>query len=131
VGYAPLHWAADQGHVEIVNILLKFGADVDIKTNDNETPLHFAAWMGRPKVVKILLENGADVNARERMWLTPLDKLVSHVKKPISKNYLEAAKILLENGASPYLRNKFRMNAFEFASSNNLHELVKIMIYYS
>ena len=39
-GNIPLHRAASMGHVEIVNLLLKYKADVTIRTKAELTALH-------------------------------------------------------------------------------------------
>ena len=42
-GISALHHAARYNHLEIVMLLVKHGADVNIKNDDNQTPLHFCA----------------------------------------------------------------------------------------
>ena len=40
---SPLHWACDKGHVEVAKVLIKFGANLEIKTQvflDNFTYLY-------------------------------------------------------------------------------------------
>ncbi|MGL9732121.1 MAG: ankyrin repeat domain-containing protein [Wolbachia sp.] len=49
---------------EIVELLIKEGANVNERNNRNETPLHLAAFLGRRKNVRALIKNGAEVNAR-------------------------------------------------------------------
>lgn len=39
-GWTPLHDASDEGHVEVVKLLIKSGAQLDIK---NKVKLHFLA----------------------------------------------------------------------------------------
>ena len=41
--YAPLHYSAMLRHKVSVELLLDYGADVDIRTIKMETPLHLAA----------------------------------------------------------------------------------------
>jgi ankyrin repeat protein len=38
----PLHFAADRGHIEIVNILIANGADVNAVDEEGQTPLMIA-----------------------------------------------------------------------------------------
>src|SRR5262245_63418932 len=64
-GYTPLILAAQQGHAEVMEPLIKAGADVNAKTSNSTTPLMFAAASGNTKAVKVLLDRGADVNAME------------------------------------------------------------------
>ncbi|KAK2714306.1 hypothetical protein QYM36_008760 [Artemia franciscana] len=58
---APLHYAVDLGHKEIVEILVAKGADVNINYI-NQTPLILATKKNHTDIVKFLIENGANVN---------------------------------------------------------------------
>lgn len=44
-GFTALHLAADRGHLEIVKLLIDAGADLDIKTDDEETALHLGMYI--------------------------------------------------------------------------------------
>ena len=39
----PLHKAAECGNLEMVKILIQMGADIEAKTEYEQTPLHFSA----------------------------------------------------------------------------------------
>ena len=43
LGWAPLHLAAVEGHLPIVQILIAKGADINIRNNNGQTPLFVAA----------------------------------------------------------------------------------------
>jgi ankyrin repeat protein len=58
---APLHVAAECGHVDIVKHLLSAGAQVDVLNQDRDTPLTYAVMKNRTEVVKILVKAGANV----------------------------------------------------------------------
>ena len=47
-GTAPLHLAAEQGHVAVARRLLQRGADKDLASPNGMTPLRLAALNGRP-----------------------------------------------------------------------------------
>jgi ankyrin repeat protein len=69
-GATPLHLAARDGRLEIVDVLLKAGARADIADDRGSTPLHWAA--GHPGVISILVERGASVNMVDRSGRTVL-----------------------------------------------------------
>jgi len=58
----PLHIAARHGHLEVAELLLNAGAEVDGGDSDQSTALDVAAVMRQPEMVALLLEAGADPN---------------------------------------------------------------------
>jgi hypothetical protein len=48
----PLHWALENGHLEVVRFLLAHGANVDSRDSSNKTPLHWASENGHLEVVQ-------------------------------------------------------------------------------
>lgn len=54
----PLHVAANFGHRNIVEILLKNAASVLVKDSHFWTPLHFAAFNGNADLIKLLFRSG-------------------------------------------------------------------------
>lgn len=93
-----LHLAAEKGHVANVELLLRRGAEVDLRDRtDNATALHWAAAGGHLAVAKRLLSAGADIDgAGDRHavgvlgWATCFDQV--HAK---------VAEFLLSRGARP------------------------------
>ena len=62
-GRTPLQYAAREGHVDIVKMLIENDAKVNATDFNDCTALHHAARGGHVDVVKVLIQNGADVNA--------------------------------------------------------------------
>ena len=64
-GWAPLHYAATNGHDDIVKVLLDHSAYIDAGSPNGTTPLMMAARGGHVSTVKLLLDNGADLTREE------------------------------------------------------------------
>ncbi|BBN16069.1 hypothetical protein MPTK1_7g03250 [Marchantia polymorpha subsp. ruderalis] len=60
---APLHVAAQQGQLQILQVLLERGAQVNILNSSGQTPLMLACKSGRWSCIEPLLEAGANVLA--------------------------------------------------------------------
>lgn len=90
-GWSLLHWASQEGHTDIIKLLVENGADVDAKFLRNITPLFNATGEGNLSVVTTLLQLGADVNSNGRNG-TALHNAVVY-------GYKEIAKLLIVSGA--------------------------------
>ncbi|MCF7853260.1 MAG: ankyrin repeat domain-containing protein [Candidatus Pacebacteria bacterium] len=56
-GWTPLMWAAAEGNLEVVKILLESGADKERKDADKDTAYSFAVRKGHSEVVRLLKES--------------------------------------------------------------------------
>jgi ankyrin repeat protein len=70
--YSPLHHAVDLGNKKAVELLIRYGADINLKDLAGNTPLHFAALEGDLKLIRVLMENGADEEITNERGETPL-----------------------------------------------------------
>ena len=55
-GATPLHYAAQQGHVEAIKLLAQLGAQVDARDEDGETPLQTSIHKGHHQAAQVLRE---------------------------------------------------------------------------
>ena len=95
----PLHWAACQGQIEVVKLLLGKRADMSVKDRYGTRPLHFAAKYGSQKIVALLLDQGADKEARDHDGCTPLHWAAW-------KGQLEVVRLLLDEGADVHAQDR-------------------------
>lgn len=92
-GATLLHYAAYLGHYEIVEALLKAGADIDGNEKQKlPTPLGQAIIAGDFKIFSFLLDKGANINISDDNDISPLMTAAIAGK-------LEIVKLLIEKGA--------------------------------
>ncbi|XP_004560737.2 protein phosphatase 1 regulatory subunit 27 [Maylandia zebra] len=72
-GMAALHEAVLTGNLEVVKLLLKYGADVHQRDEDGWTPLHMACSDGYPEIARYLLSMGASTEAENENGEKPAD----------------------------------------------------------
>ena len=88
----PLILSAQEGHVEVCELLLLAGASVAAQDAWEQTPLHMASQHGHVAVIDRLLTAGAELEARDEKQRTTLI-MAAHCGQ------LEAVKALLAHGA--------------------------------
>ncbi|KAI9778406.1 MAG: hypothetical protein M1816_004104 [Peltula sp. TS41687] len=93
-GRTPLSWAVNQGHREMVELLLDHGARVNFKDRSMLTALHIAVTGQHRDVVSVLLEHGACLEAKAEHGDTD-----TPLMRAILANSREMTQELLEHGA--------------------------------
>lgn len=86
---SPIQSAAAAGHAKIVAMLLKNGADPNVREQGGYSPLHTAAQNGDRDMIRTLLYGGADLDIKSHDGKIPLDLA-------LDAGHVEAAKILQE-----------------------------------
>jgi len=85
-----LHAAVMHGHISMVRLLLKYGANVN-GTRGPRNALVAALSGGHEDIVQLLLENGADFDME-------MGELDSVLQTALSKGYETVVRLLLERG---------------------------------
>jgi ankyrin repeat protein len=95
--------------------------NVDERDPFGGTALHGAMFKHNAEIVLLLLDHGWDVNAiGPANGYTPLHDAVW-------SNYLEGAKILVEKGADPTIKNQAGETAWEKASKEGKKEIAEFL----
>lgn len=72
-GWAPIHYAATNGHLQITQFLIANGAMVNALSPSETTPLMMSVSSGNELLIKLLLDNGADLRMRNHEGYTAID----------------------------------------------------------
>ena len=72
-GATPTYLAAQENQLEMLRLLTKAGACVNLARENGLSPLHMVAYKGNLEAVQILLDCKADINHRSRQGETALD----------------------------------------------------------
>ncbi len=120
-GYTVLMTTSQNGKSKMVAMLLKNGANANLRNLNGQTALMLASQHNRVKAVKALLENGANINTQDYSGYTAL-------MLTIMRGQTDAAKILIENGANIKTRGQNGHSALTFASWDDSPRIVEALI---
>ncbi|XP_005732860.1 kinase D-interacting substrate of 220 kDa B isoform X4 [Pundamilia nyererei] len=121
-GQTPLMLAAEQGSLEIVQELIRRGANVNLDDVDCWSALISAAKEGHVEVVKELLENSAYIEHRDMGGWTALTWAAY-------KGRVEVAKLLLEHGANPNTTGQqYSVYPIIWAAGRGHADIVKLLL---
>ena len=113
--------ASRNGHLQVVELLLKENADPNVQNLKGWTALIFASRNGDHQVVEALLKKGANPN------IHAIDGLTAIIIASIN-GHLQVVALLLKACADPNLRYEEGWTALMFASLNGHLQLAKLLL---
>ncbi|XP_078029701.1 kinase D-interacting substrate of 220 kDa B isoform X5 [Epinephelus lanceolatus] len=121
-GQTPLMLAAEQGSLEIVQELIRRGANVNLDDVDCWSALISAAKEGHVEVVKELLENSAYIEHRDMGGWTAL-------MWAAYKGRVDVTELLLEHGANPNTTGQqYSVYPIIWAAGRGHADIVKLLL---
>jgi uncharacterized protein len=113
------------GHLDLLESFLRDTSTVNSKSSDGFTALHFACFFGQPEAVRLLIAAGGHVNvvAANPMQVMPLHSAASALN-------LEAARLLLEHGASVNARQHGGWAPIHAAAQNGDRAMVELLLHH-
>ena len=122
-GRVPLVRTYDCWNLEAMRLLLKRGANPDVRYGSFGFLSHHASYRGRSEVVELLLQHNADLNARCSKTWTPLHWASAG-------GHLKVAQLLLEYGADVDAQSRTRNTPLHQASRDGHLEIVQMLLDY-
>lgn len=122
---APIHTACRCGNLDILELLLKAGANFYSVDAHGRTCLHCAVQSGRRSCVKYLLQVGADRIVDERD-----DRGFTSLHLSIKQCDLNCTKELLVHGADTHMVSPDGLNAMELAKRSRSRKMIDLVFQY-
>ncbi|XP_076231930.1 protein fem-1 homolog CG6966 [Calliopsis andreniformis] len=117
----PLWCAAAAGHLSLVRLLIKRGAQVNSTTKTHSTPLRAACFDGYFDIVRFLVNHGADIEMANRHGHTNL--MIA-----CYKGHIKIAKFLLGLQADVNRKSARGNTALHDCAESGSLEIVKVLI---
>jgi ankyrin repeat protein len=114
--------ASDNGHKDIVELLLDKGIDINQKSEYwKRNALHVASEKGHSEIVELLIDRGIDINLQDIDGSNALHLAFLNDKRDI-------VELLIERGIDIRQQNNFGRNALHCASKSCYTEIVKLLL---
>ncbi|MEE6464274.1 hypothetical protein FKM82_006222 [Ascaphus truei] len=120
-GHTAMQAASQNGHVDILKLLLKQNVDVEAEDKDGDRAVHHAAFGDEGAVIEVLHRGGADLNARNKRRQTPL-----HIA--VNKGHLQVVKTLLDFGCHPSLQDSEGDTPLHDAISKKRDDILAVLL---
>jgi ankyrin repeat protein len=117
-GGTPLMSAAANGNIELLRLLLKYGANPDSPGDGKGTALMSAT--GHTEIFKILVDHGANIHSRDNYGRTVLIWAALH-------GTVEVVAILCKMGADPQAKDKGGNTALTEAQKKGRSSIVELL----
>ncbi|XP_067049296.1 transient receptor potential cation channel subfamily A member 1 homolog isoform X2 [Acropora muricata] len=127
----PLHYAVRYGHVNIVKLLIEFGAGISEPGEHGASPLHYAARFhtntvstedSTESLIMFLVQKEGDVNVCDKYGLSPLHYAAS-------KGNLTAVRELLQcDGIKIDQKDKSESTPLHCAATDGVKEVIKALL---
>merc|ERR1712071_459984 len=76
-GMFLIHWAADRGDTNMIELLLDGGGDIDVVDGEGQTALHFASACGHHECICLLKRRGANESIVDQDGNLAIELIVS------------------------------------------------------
>lgn len=122
-GNTALHTAAEWGRKDVIDVLLKHGADIEAAGGFNRRPIHVAAgsvFTDSRAIVEYLISKGADPKSKGFIGGTALHEAAFH-------GQLKAAEFLIGKGLDVNQPNDNKQTPLDLAKQANQQPLIDLL----
>ena len=120
---SPLIEAAELGSIPLVELLLKSGADANLRSHQGLTALH-VAHPGKPRILELLVAHGADLHARDNYGESTLILVCGDSRA----EYEDTVRVLLELGEDVHARDNSGETALFRAAELGYCRIIQVLM---
>lgn len=133
-GATALYTATEEGHLDIIELLIRHGADVNRSPKgqvardlhiEYQTPLLIACMRNHDAVIRHLIRSNADVNVTSERGSSPFLAICQH-------NNVEIAQLLIDHGARYDVEAKNlydgKINGLIVASESGSFDILRLLV---
>jgi len=113
-GRTPLAVASEYGRCEVARVLLRHGADTEIRDAFGHSPRDLASQEGDVEMLQVLLEHGVDVNSSDEN----IRQTALHSASAFGE--VATARLLLENGADVNAKDRHMKTPLHMARNDGV-----------
>ena len=153
-GITALHYAVSNGNIEILQLLKKFGANLDAVTNTGKNIMHISAGSNQPSMlIYLFLHEAQDILSVDENGSTPLhwacyygaEESINYLLSlkvdinaqdkekftpmhlAVSNNSINIVRLLLQKGADKKIMNKYNELPIDLAKKKHYKEIEEIL----
>jgi ankyrin repeat protein len=116
-----------EGGINVTELLLEHGMDVNAQDNNHNSPLHSASYGGKVEIARVLLNHGAQTDTKNDRGETPLHE-VSHGEYKSQADGVDLAQLLLASGADVNAQDENGVTPLHLASRCRKLELARLLL---
>ncbi|RAP28318.1 hypothetical protein DID78_05100 [Candidatus Marinamargulisbacteria bacterium SCGC AG-343-D04] len=120
-GWTPLHYAINNGNLEITKQLLRKKISLNSKDKKGRTPLHIATIKNFSDIIKLLLSEGVKANIKDYNGFSPMHYALFNFD-------LQAVELIIKYGGDINVKDHFDRTFLHWASSRGNANIINLLI---
>ncbi len=126
-GDTPLKYSIKYDDINMTKLLIKNGANIDLKPHDLNKLLHSSIRILDIELTKLALKIGADINAKSEDSISPLSLVI----RMEEQNEVDLVKYLLQNCAEPNDADLLGQSLLHIAAARTNLEVIDLLFKYA
>lgn len=120
-GRTPLHFAAQNGHLDVCNLLIQQGCHPDDQDQVKYTALHRASSQGHTEVIEFLIDKHCNIDIQDENGNAAIHEAAWH-------GYSRTLDVLIKHDCNIVITNKAGFTALHLSAQNGHNQSTRILL---